>query len=269
LNIPYVIVEASHAPKQEHGPWSMGYHASHSALSAASAVVALNRADIACVEPVLASRAVLQYMRPFLQPPVVACPSLEHRRSLSRRYSLDTNEPWLLTVAMMRDGDKFSSYQTLFNALQRIDTLAWQLLVVGDGTCRERVQHLFKPLKNRVAFAGQLRGSELVRCYSNADVFVWPAINEAFGMALLEAQSSALPVVAGRAGGVADVVENGRTGLLTKMGDAQAFAESVRYLLTHESVRKSMGERAARRVREIHSVKGASRQLNELLSSLV
>ena len=58
LNIPYVIVEASHSPKQEHGPWSMGYHASHSALSGASAVVALNRADMACVEPVLASRAV-------------------------------------------------------------------------------------------------------------------------------------------------------------------------------------------------------------------
>ena len=164
-------------------------------------------------------------MLPFLQPQVVACPSLEHWRSLARRYLLYTNELWLLTVAMMRDDDKFSSYQTLFNALQRIDTLAWQLLVVGDGACRERVQHLFKPLKNRVAFACQLRGSELVRCYSNADVFVWPAINEAFGMALLEARSSALPVVAGRAGGVADVVKNGRTGLLTKMGDTQAFAE--------------------------------------------
>ena len=47
-----------------------------------------------------------------------------------------------------------------------------------------------------------------------ADLFVWPAINEAFGMALLEAQASALPVVAGASGGVGGIVASGETGLL-------------------------------------------------------
>ena len=63
------------------------------------------------------------------------------------------------------------------------------------------------------------------------DLYLWPAINEAYGMAFLEAQAAGLPVVAGRTGGVPAVVADGVTGLLTPIGDAAAFAGAVARLL--------------------------------------
>ena len=60
-----------------------------------------------------------------------------------------------------------------------------------------------------------------------ADLYLWPAINEAYGMAFLEAQAAGLPVIAGRTGGVPAVVAADETGLLTPVGDAHAFAAAV------------------------------------------
>ena len=64
-----------------------------------------------------------------------------------------------------------------------------------------------------------------------SDIFVWPAIDEAFGMAFIEAQACGLPVIAGNGGGVASVVAADRTGLLVPLGDAAAFARAIRRLM--------------------------------------
>ena len=75
------------------------------------------------------------------------------------------------------------------------------------------------------------RSAELAGVYAAADLYVWPACNEAYGMALLEAQAAGVPVVAGREGGVADVVADGATGLLVEPRSPTAFAAAVRSLL--------------------------------------
>ena len=97
--------------------------------------------------------------------------------------------------------------------------------------------------------------------YACADLYVWPAINEAYGMAFLEAQASGLPVVAGRAGGVPDVVADGISGLLTLAGDATAFAASVARLLDDPAERSRFGAAAARRMAALHDETNAARAL--------
>ena len=76
-------------------------------------------------------------------------------------------------------------------------------------------------------FAGAVPHAELPAIYASADLYLWPAINEAYGMAFLEAQAAGLPVVAGRTGGVPAVVADGVTGVLTPIGDAAAFAAAI------------------------------------------
>ena len=91
-------------------------------------------------------------------------------------------------------------------------------------------------------FAGALPHAELPAVYAGADLYLWPAINEAYGMAFLEAQAAGLPVVAGRTGGVPAVVADGVTGMLTPIGDAAAFAAAVGRLLDDPDERARLGD---------------------------
>jgi glycosyltransferase involved in cell wall biosynthesis len=104
--------------------------------------------------------------------------------------------------------------------------------------------------------------------YASCDLFAWPAVNEAYGMALLEAQAAGLPVVAAKLRGVPDVVQDGRTGLLARPGDNAGLAALVRELLAAPERRRTMGKTASDFVAAERSVEVASRRLAKLLNKL-
>jgi glycosyltransferase involved in cell wall biosynthesis len=108
--------------------------------------------------------------------------------------------------------------------------------------------------ENRVRFAGVMPEDELPPVYAAADLYVWPAVREAYGIALLEAQAAGLPVVAGREGGVAEVVADGQSALLTPLRDPSAFASAVATLLDDAERRRAMAAAAARFVSERRSI---------------
>jgi glycosyltransferase involved in cell wall biosynthesis len=87
-------------------------------------------------------------------------------------------------------------------------------------------------------------------------------------MSLLEAQAAALPVVAGKAGGVAAVVADGETGLLVTPGDVSAFAGAVRALLDDPHRRGLMSKAASRHITGRHDLPAAARSLSAALGSL-
>jgi glycosyltransferase involved in cell wall biosynthesis len=87
-------------------------------------------------------------------------------------------------------------------------------------------------------------------------------------MALLEAQASGVPVVAGACGGVGAIIASGATGLLVPPGDADAFAGAVRRLICDADERARLGAAARRRVREAHDLPVAARRLAALLAPL-
>jgi glycosyltransferase involved in cell wall biosynthesis len=103
---------------------------------------------------------------------------------------------------------------------------------------------------DRVRLAGLIPEEALPPVYAAADLYVWPALREAYGLAMLEAQAAGLPVVAGQGGGVAEVVADGRSGVLTAPGEPGAFARAVRDLLARPERRQAMAAAAARFVVE-------------------
>ena len=268
LGLPYLVAEASHAPKQENGRWADGYRASTDALSRASAVIALNRADIPGIEPLLTPSTELVYLKPFQE----VAPTGDGRRAKWR----DSNSPvsyrpspsvvWMLTVGMMRAGAKLSSYRLLARALRRIVDCDWRLIVVGDGVCRSEVENAFQDMRHKVIFAGLRAADEFPCFHAAADMFVWPAIDEAYGMAILEAQSAGLPVVAGSCGGVPDIVRDEMTGLLVPEGDTNRFAEATKRLLNDQNRRRVMGQKAGQLMAREHDIGSASRVLGQVVS---
>ena len=272
LNIPYVIAEASHAPKQSGGRWHLGYTETAKTIAAADLVISFNEADNACLLPVMQSPDRLVSVTPFIDtaPFVQASHAREtSRQNLARETGLDSQVPWLVVSAMMRRDQKLKSYRLLAQALEMLGDVPWRLIVVGDGVARDDVDQAFSHLLDRIAWLGVRPPEDLPDIFAAADIYVWPAIKEAYGMAFLEAQAAGLPVVASDSGGVAGIVENGQCGVLVSEGDAVAFAGAVCLLLIDDDRRRAMGQAARERAVTCHGVDGAIASLNSAINDMM
>jgi glycosyltransferase involved in cell wall biosynthesis len=271
LGIPYVIAEASFAPKQARGVWRIGHRAAGEAIAAAAAVFNLNPGDVACVKPLLGDPRRLVPLAPFVDTSEFCAPDITGgtREMLSRRHHLPAADTWLIAVAMMRSGNKRDSYQVLADALAMVEASAWRLIVVGDGAVRVEVEAMFASFPpGRVVFAGALGGDELRTLVAHCDLFVWPGVREPIGMAMLEAQAAGVPVVTGRGPGIAGIVEDGCTGRLVPRGDVAAFAGAVASLLDAPRERAALGTRARLRALKHHDIATASAALDRVLNGL-
>ncbi|MDA0341349.1 MAG: glycosyltransferase family 4 protein [Proteobacteria bacterium] len=263
LSIPYVVAEASHAPKRADGPWSQAHHQVEIALARADLVIGLNRRDRACVEPALGARARYFGLRPFLE----LKKDVERqsaRAEIAARHDISPDTVWLLAVGMMREDAKLESYRVLAAALARLETrTAWRLIVVGDGPARPIVEQALGP---ETVFTGIIPGDGLATYYAAADVFVWPSVHEAYGMALLEAQTAGLPAVAGDSGGVPDILRDGETGILCREGDAVDVANGVARLIDDPATRQRMADAARTVTAAEHGFAGAADRIDDLLT---
>jgi glycosyltransferase involved in cell wall biosynthesis len=261
LAIPYVLAEASRAPKRAVGPFALHHALAEEAVEAADLVFATTARDRVMLDRLAPARQRLLDLPPFIDTrdwpdqPRPARPVGEKVR--------------LVAVGMMRAGDKLASYRELAAALACLPASGWTLDVAGDGPARTDVEAALAPLAGRVRFCGALGREDLAQLYAASDIAVWPAVNEAYGMALVEAGAMGLPVVAGRVGGVPDVVRDGETGLLVAPGDPQAFAGAVLRLIADADLRRRMGAAAQAFVRGERSLEQAARRLRGALLPLV
>jgi glycosyltransferase involved in cell wall biosynthesis len=152
-------------------------------------------------------------------------------------------------------------------ALAAMKTPAASLDVVGDGPNRESLQQLAQQLGvgSRIRWHGQLTQSELPSLYQRAAAVVIPSVDEGLGLVAVEALLCETPVVAFDSGGLRDVVQHEKTGLLVKPGDSAALAHALDDLLAREGRGSGLGragrlyalsafapESAARRYGEIY-----------------
>jgi len=257
LGVSYALVEASHAPRRAQGPTRLGHRAVERALAAADLVLTVNPRDVAGVKARLRPGAHQVWLPPFID-----------TRPFDRAPRAANDPPLLLSVGMMRTRDKLDSYRVLAEALGHLKDRPWRALLVGDGPARGKVEAMMAPLGGRVRFAGTVAHAELPATYASADLYLWPAINEAYGMAFLEAQAAGLPVVAGHTGGVPAVVADGVTGVLTPIGDAAAFAAATARLLDDPKKRVRLGKAGHARVNAHHDERAAARALAAALRTL-
>ncbi|SNB53101.1 Glycosyltransferase involved in cell wall bisynthesis [Arboricoccus pini] len=270
LRIPYVMAEASIAAKQADGPWARGHATTLAALRSADGLLAMTEIDRQGLAAVSGRRADVVLLRPFLDRGAFQDLQPEALRAhWAERAALPVDRPWLLAVAMMRDDVKRRSFEFLATALAHLRGSAWHLVVAGDGPARPALETAFAAaIPGRHTFLGTLPRREMPSLMAACDLLVWPALNEAYGMAMLEAAAAGLAVVAGRHGGVADIVADGETGLLVD-GDQKAFAAGIKEMLDAPSRRRAMGEAAKARVASLHGTEQASATLALVLARAV
>jgi glycosyltransferase involved in cell wall biosynthesis len=268
FGIPYVVADASHAGKQAAGPWAAWHRSARAAILAADRLVAFDPVDTEALRDDLGCGHKLLQLPPFTRRRAIGRAAKRQARiRLARTLKLDPLLPWIVTVAMMRDDVKSESYRLLANALKRLDGRRFVHLIVGDGDNRAGIEAAFAPFRG-VRFLGQCHGKALTEAYAAADFLAWPALNEGCSMALLEAQATGLPVLAGARSGVEQFIRDGETGLLCPEGDEAGFAAGLRRMLEDVIFRRHAGKAAADHIAARHSLPAAAEALDAMLQDL-
>lgn len=143
------------------------------------------------------------------------------------------------------------------------------LLVVGDGKERARLEELARGLAidHAVRFTGYRR--DMVDVAAATDFAVLASRTEGTPVALIEAAAAGRPAVATRVGGVAEVVEDGTTGLLVPAADVDAFAGALVRLANESRLRREMGRRAREKVFREFSAERLLSDIDALYRELV
>lgn len=136
-----------------------------------------------------------------------------------------------------------------------------RLVVIGDGPERTRLEQLAREVgvADHVEFRGRVSDDELRRAYAAANAFVLPSVldaredTEGLGVVLLEAMNYSVPVVASEIGGIPDIVQHERTGLLVPPGDEGALAEALSRVLLDAALGNALAEAGRRLLRESFS----------------
>lgn len=175
----------------------------------------------------------------------------------------------VLAVARLAASEQYKGVDRLIEAIPQLGTkiAALHLVVVGGGDDLARHVKLAADLgvAARVHFFDNLSREEIAACYSQADVFAMPSTGEGFGLVFLEAMAFAKPLVGAAAGGIPDVVEDGKNGFLVPAGDTEQLAKALEVLVTNERLRIELGRQGAQIVRTKYRFEGFCAELQAVL----
>ena len=119
-----------------------------------------------------------------------------------------------------------------------------------------------------VAYEGWISGQKKVDCLTWEDIYILPSYNEGLPIAILEAMSYKHPIISTPVGGIPEIIENGRNGLLVTPGDTKAIANAIRFYIINKDKISEHGKYAFEIVKDFFPQKVFS-DLNEIYQTLL
>ena len=254
LGIPYVLIEATRARKRLVGPWAQFAQLAEAASDSAATIFYLTHRDAEALIAYAPPDQRHVQLRPFL--PTDSLPPESY------------GSPRMLSVGMFRQGDKLASYKLIAEVLALLKTPDWTLAVAGDGPARSEVETALADHAQRIEWLGHCNTQQLAVACTNSGILLWPGVNEAFGMAYLEAQAAGLVAVAQDRPGVRDVLAPVLDRPTPDAG-ADALAQQLDDLLQNPEKRRAAGQQSRDYVAGHHLLAAASKTLDTELKALL
>jgi len=192
----------------------------------------------------------------------------QRRGEFRRRLGVSHDVPLIGVIARLVPIKDLGTFLEAASDLHRSQPRV-RFLIVGDGELRsplERQAHALG-LDECTHFLGWQR--ELEPIYADLDMVVLSSLNEGTPVSLIEGMAAGLPVVATKVGGVSDLVENGKTGLLVPPKDSRALREAMETLLGDADRRREMGRLGRGAVYPKYSDAALIDRMDQLYSSLL
>lgn len=191
-----------------------------------------------------------------------------HQTAVRTALNIPPHAQLLTTVAVLRQP---KGIQHMLEAMPHLLTAVphAHYLIVGDGDYRPALEAQVTQLAlgERVHFAGQRR--DVADLLAASDLFVLPTLTDALPTVLMEAMALRLPLLATAVGGVPEMVENGRNGLLVPPGNANQLAAAAIDLLQNADKRREMGENGRWLVEQKFNIQRQAAELAALYRTLL
>ena len=190
------------------------------------------------------------------------------QQELKNEFRIPASAKVLVTVCVLR---KAKGLEHLLNAASIIiksDSHA-RFLIVGDGDQKQELISFAdkKGLTPFIIWTGFR--NDIPDILSIGDLFILPSLEEAFPTVLLEAMSSGLPVVSTDTGGIPEIIEHEKTGLMVPPGDPDKFAMTILELLGDADKKTELAKNAQKTVMEKFSIEHWSQSLCTVYSNLL
>lgn len=180
-------------------------------------------------------------------------PDPEVRSAWHRNHGVGANEVVISTVGRL---DPIKDVKTIVHAFGELVQrgVPARLFVAGAGPLEPDLKALSGRLglADRTHWLGHLENP--LPLFQASDIFTLASLGEAFGFVLAEAMACGVPCVGSCCGGIGEVVEEGRTGLLATPEDAGSFADAYERLARDSNLRRTMGREGVDRARRLFSV---------------
>ncbi len=215
----------------------------------------VRRAARTSSQAVAISSYTARELRKFADVPIEVIPYTAEFPTPASAVTAGTTDPSILFVGRLIER---KGVHHLIRALGTVrERTPAHLVIIGDGPERARLEKLAREagVAEHVEFRGRVSDEALRQAYATATVFVLPSVldarqdTEGLGVVLLEAMNYSVPVVASEIGGITDIVQHERTGLLVPPGDETALAAALTRLLTDRALSNTLGTAGLRALR--------------------
>lgn len=173
--------------------------------------------------------------------------------------------PIVLSVA------RFVQQKHLFDLMDAAEILKargrpFRFRLIGEGPLGKELhdRRFVRGLAEEVTLVPTMSAQELAEEYRRADLAVLCSENEGFGMTLVEAQLCGTPVIGTRSGGITDIIEDGKSGLLVNLGKPEELADAIEYLIVDVQERRRLAEGGLNSARQNFDPENIARQFMKL-----
>jgi len=170
------------------------------------------------------------------------------------RYGVQPHEKLVLSVG------RLVPQKGIEHLIKAVPNVAWRypearFVIVGEGWYRDHLQYLAGTTGEawRINFTGFIPDHELIALTMSADVLVMSSIYEPFGIVALEGMASGVPVVASRVGGLAEIIEHDKTGVLVHPGNPDSIAWGINHVFSNPDHARWLVQNAREMVQKTYS----------------
>jgi len=171
---------------------------------------------------------------------------------------------------------KLESKKGIFDVLETVELVInrfsnTKFLFAGDGPDKEKAKLLCceNGFEDHVKFLGYLPDQKKVNFLARGDIFLFPShYQEGMPYALLEAMAAGLPVIASSTGGIPEIIEHNKNGLLIQPGQSVVLAQAINNLLENHCLRKEFGEKNRYKAETEYDIKVVCEKFNKLYRQL-